>query len=250
MTGVRATSGALSAPFFWGKHLQADYDSNKGSSEPQFKRKITEISVQKRNSHRRAIYLDGEFAFGVDEEIVARYGLKVGSELADADLLRILQKEETLKAKEVALRSLSVRARSRKEITDRLTRKGFTSDIVSQVADDLEQAGLIDDSEFARAWVRERLRTRPKGRQMLRLELRQKGIDNQTAESAIQEAFADVDETLLAAELLKRRLGRYQGLDKEKIRRRMADFLLRRGFNRETVRQTLAEVWKREIDES
>ena len=219
---------------------EASPQTTEGESPP--KRKITQISVQKKNPHRRSVFLDGEFAFGLNEEIVVKYKLQVGSELEDADLLQILQKEEALKAKESALNYLSVRAHSRKEIVDKLTQKGYDRNIVAQVADDLEAVGLVNDLEFSRAWVKERLRIRPRGRRMLGQELWQKGIAKEVAEKAIQEAFEKVDERQLAAELLKRRLGRYQGLEKEKAKRRMADFLLRRGFDWETVKEALTAV--------
>jgi regulatory protein len=215
------------------------------------KRKITQISVQKKNPHRRSVFLDGEFAFGLNEEIVAKYDLQVDSQLEDADLLEILQKEETLKAKDAALNYLSVRARSRKEIVDKLTQKGYDKDIVAQVTDDLEEVGLVNDSEFSRAWVKERLHIRPRGRRMLGQELWQKGIAKEVAEKAIQEAFEKVDEGQLAIELLKKRLSRYQGLDKNKAKRRMTDFLLRRGFDWETVKEALTAIWEeKEIDEN
>jgi len=214
-------------------------------------RKITQISVQKRNPHRRSIFLDGQFAFGLDEQIVAEYNLQVGSDLDDATLLHILQKEETLKAKEAALCYLGVRARSRKEIVDRLTQKGYDKDIVALVAEDLERVGLVNDLEFSRAWVKERLRARPRGRRMLKQELWQKGIPKEMAEKAIQEAFEEVSERELAKELVRRRLDRYQNLEKKKAERRMADFLLRRGFDWEAVKEALTEVWEeKKIDES
>jgi regulatory protein len=121
-------------------------------------RKITQLSVQKKNPHRRSIFLDGEFAFGLNEEIVAKYNLRVGSELENADLLQILQKEEALKAKDAALNYLSVRARSRKEIVDKLTQKGYDRNIVAQVADDLEKMGLRLSKRPSRKLMRDNWR--------------------------------------------------------------------------------------------
>ncbi len=231
--------------------MQIEYHSKEKSPESSPKRKITQISVQKKNPHRRSIFLDGEFSFGLNDEIVAKYNLRVGSELEDADLPQILRKEEALKAKDAALNYLSVRARSRKEIVDKLTQKGYDRNIVAQVADDLEAVGLVNDLEFSRAWVKERLQIRPRGRRMLGQELWQKGIAKEVAEKTIQEAFEKLDEGQLATELLKKRLSRYQGLEKNKAKRRMTDFLLQRGFDWETVKEALTAIWEeKEIDES
>lgn len=212
-------------------------------------RKITAISPQKRNPHRRSVFLNGEFAFGLSEEVIEKYRLRVGSEIDEETITQILEKDEVARARDSALRYLSYRPRSKKEVIDKLSEKGYNESTIAKVIEDLIKAGLIDDLEFSRMWARDRLKNRPKGRRLIAQELWQKGVADEISRRAIEEVFRDVDEGEIAATLLERRLRRYRDLDQVRAKRRMFEFLLRRGFDRETIGKVVAEAWRKLEDE-
>jgi regulatory protein len=202
--------------------------------------RITKIESQKKNPKRRSIFLDGEFAFGLDEEVLYKYGLKEGEELDQKKIGQILESEVKKESKDAALKFLSYRMRSEKEVRDKLKKKEFANDLIDEVIKDLKRINLIDDSNFASAFVRDKISNKPQGKILLKQELWKKGIKDETIEKVLKEYFEDEEEELnLAKNLLEKRKKRYENLDKNIAKRRMMSFLLRRGFSYEIVKQAL-----------
>jgi len=152
---------------------------------------------------------------------------------------------------DAALRLLAVRPRSVAELRDRLERKGFATPEIDTCLARLTEGRLLDDAAFARAWVRDRILLAPRGRRLLLQELRRKGVDGSTGEAAVDEVLREEDVSEL---LLARRAGaawaRRQSRDtaaalllegrssrREKARRRLTGFLLRRGFVGEALQE-------------
>ncbi|HSA40645.1 MAG TPA: recombination regulator RecX [Mycobacterium sp.] len=135
-------------------------------------------------------------------------------------------------AQNVCLRLLTARARTRAELTDRLTGRGYSDDVIATVLGRLERAGLLDDAEFAREWVRSRQEFAGKGKRALAVELRNKGVDAEIIAEALAGIDADTErrraEELVAARLRRERLA--DG-DEMKITRRLVGMLARRGYS-------------------
>lgn len=204
---------------------------------------VTKIETQKKNPRRKSIYLNHKFAFGLDEETLFKHGLRVGDRLTDEKIESILQTERKRKAKEIALNFLSYRSRSEKEISDKLKKKGYSPENIEGVISDLKRVNLLNDYEFACGWIKDRLKNRPRGLALLRQELFKKGIEKEIIEKALDEFYPKEDEVKIASDLIKRRKKRYEGLDKKLARKRMSDFLLRRGFSYEVVKEILGEIF-------
>ncbi|MBC7225777.1 MAG: RecX family transcriptional regulator [Thermoflexales bacterium] len=200
---------------------------------------ITALRVQKRNRNRVNVYLDGRFAFGLAAIEAAR--LRVGQVLSDEDIARLRQRDTAERAAERALDLLSYRPRSEAEIRERLAER-YDAETAGEVLERLRRSGLVDDREFARYWVQNRLQHNPRGAMALRQELRQKGVD----ESAIEEALAEYDEEEAAARAAEAARRKLRGLAPDLFRRRLMDYLLRRGFPygivRAVVQQILADI--------
>ncbi|GAC70830.1 regulatory protein RecX [Gordonia soli] len=153
---------------------------------------------------------------------------------------------------DAALRLLGVRARSRQEMRDRLTKKGFEPAVVDDVMTRLDRSQLLDDDDFATEWVRSRHMHSGRGRVALRQELRQKGVDSAIIENALEE-IDPAGERAIAARLVERKLSvsdaelaQQDRVHREKVFRRLAGMLLRRGYPQslaiEVVEQVLAET--------
>jgi len=202
--------------------------------------RITKIEPQKKNPKRRSVFLDERFAFGLDEEVVYKYGLKVGQELEQKKIDQIIEAETKKEAKEIALRFLSYRMRSEKEVRDKLKKKEFAEDLIIEVIKDLKRVNLVDDYEFASAFIRDRISNNPRGKILLKQELWKKGIKKEIIEKSLREYFKDENlELILAKELLQKRKKRYENLDENVAKRRLMSFLLRRGFSYDIVKQVL-----------
>ena len=206
-------------------------------------RKITALVVQKRNPNRVNIYLDGEYAFGV-ARIVAAW-LKVGSEL-DEKKIEQLQAEDTREwAYQQAMLFLSYRARSESEIRQNLRKHETPESVIDLTLDRLRQDGLANDNEFAQAWVENRSTFRPRSRRMLAMELRQKGLDNESMQSALK----NVDDEPLAYEAGNKRANRFKDLEWSEFRKKLSEFLARRGFSYSVVAPVVTRVWNEMHDQ-
>ncbi len=142
-------------------------------------------------------------------------------------------------AREIALRRLSVRARSRKELEQDLKSRDVPADAAAQVLDRFTELGLIDDAAFAEEWVEARGRRSGAGR--LQQELRLKGV----GEEHIAEAIGGRDDEAdlrNARELAARKAASMTGLDTVVRRRRLNAFLARRGFSSAVIRRVIGEV--------
>lgn len=135
--------------------------------------------------------------------------------------------------KERALRLLSVRSRSKHELRQRLLRAEFEPEEVEAALADLEAVGLVDDEAFARE-LAEHQRRKGLGRRAGMAGLRAKGIDRDLAER-IAEDVSPEDEAEMALEVAAKRLPRIRGLEPETRRRRLMDYLLRRGYDHQTA---------------
>jgi regulatory protein len=141
------------------------------------------------------------------------------------------------------LRLLSFRPRTRAELRQRLLRRGFSEDLVSQVLARAEEAGLVDDRAFARLYAEERLATRPRPRRLVAAELRAKGVEARLAVEAARTAFPELSEEELARRALAEKKGRWEGLPKPVALRRAYAFLLRRGFSPDLSRRIVEEAF-------
>lgn len=206
-------------------------------------RTVTAIEPQKRDPNRISVFLDGEFAFGLHQDVLLECGIARGDQLSEERIAAIQAMEERRRAKEKALRLLAVRSRSRKELSDRLRLAKFPAPAIEAALAEMERLGFIDDAGFAQAWGRNRTATRPTGLYMLRQELRQKGLTDEDVEKGLHAAFQEKSEAELARELASRRKKILATLPEEKAKKRLQDFLLRRGFAWELVHE-LIEAWE------
>jgi regulatory protein len=139
------------------------------------------------------------------------------------------------KAKSYAYRLLAIRPRSIKEIKEKLKKKGFEEGLVLEVIDYLEKLDYLNDHQFASAWVNNRISTKPVGLRKLRYELKDKGIDNKIIEEALNKLKENYNEYEAACDLAKSRMKKLSKVDRIKVKRRIFDYLLRRGFSYELV---------------
>lgn len=194
------------------------------------KGKITKISQQKRQG-RVNIYVDGKFFAGVDEEVLFKYNLYKGKEVDKKGLNAILDEEERIKGWNYALKLISYRMRTEKEIKDRLAKKGYNIDIIQNIIKRLKELELIDDEKFAEMWVKERIKAHPRSNFVLIQELFRKGIDIEMAKSIVERIVDANIRHKMIQQLIKKAEKRYKNEDKNKRRRLILSYLSRRGFS-------------------
>jgi regulatory protein len=199
---------------------------------------ITALQVQKNNQQRVSVFLDGEYAFSLD--VLAAASLQRGQMLSDAQIAALAGDDEHTRAYQSALRLLAIRPRSRAEIERALRGKSYAPEAVSAAVERLEQNDYLNDAEFARIWIEDRGRFRPRSAQALRHELSRKGV----AADEITAALSDADDESAAWLAVQPRLPAWRSLPPDDAQKKLYGFLARRGFGWETTRR----IWRRAFE--
>lgn len=236
--------------------------------------KITAISPQKRKG-RFNIFIDGEFAFGIDEDTLVQEGLIVGKEISELEVGELEEKSEVGKLYQKALRFLEYRPRSERELYNYLKKKPAITEALKNAEDTeiirerilkkLKQLNLLNDEEFARWWVEQRRNSRnPRGIRAIQSELYRKGVEREIIEQVLKTnekpATPATTETLkenentevaLAAKAAQNYLKK---LNKPippipptppkhwELKRKLGAYLARRGFDWDTIKTTVDKL--------
>lgn len=200
---------------------------------------ITALEKQERRQ-RVNVCLDGVYSFSLSVTVLAEEGLHIGTELTAEQVQALQEADARYTGYQAALRLLSIRPRSEKDLRERLQRRRVPPVLIEEIIEKLRGQGYVDDAEFARSWVETRELTSPRSKRLLVWELRRKGIAGETV-AAATEAISDDDAAYRAVAKRARTL---RSADAEEFRRRLGDFLLRRGFSWDTVRRTTSRLWE------
>ncbi|MBN1202125.1 MAG: RecX family transcriptional regulator [Anaerolineae bacterium] len=205
-------------------------------------RVITALEVQKRNKDRVSVYLDGEFAFGLPVIEAAR--LHKGQTLSADEIAALRTIDAVARAVDQAVRLLARRPYSTAEIRRNLAGKEIAPSVIDEALARLAGLGYVDDHAFARYWVENRERFKPRGPRALQHELRQKGI----APTIIEAVLADLDVFDSAYRAAQPKLQRLRGLSRRDFRDSLGAFLARRGFNYDIIQEVINQLIS-ELDE-
>lgn len=198
---------------------------------------ITAIEPQQKDPKRVNVYLDGEFAFGLSRLVAA--WLKVGQKVDEARLEKLQADEAREQAYQQAMLFLSFRARSEAEVRKNLEKHKLPPAVIEETVSRLREERLLNDSQFAQDWVANRSEFRPRSKRALSIELKRKGL----AEPAIQSATEAVDESALAYAAAEKRVRRLEGLEWNEFRKKLGEFLARRGFAYDVIAPTVKRLW-------
>ena len=215
--------------------------------------KITQVEPQKNNPHRFNIYLDGQFAFGADEDLVVDHRLVVEKIVESGDLEKILFDAEIGKLMERIYRLSNIRMRSEKEIRNYLKELSFKRKVkgeeeispivIESTIDRAIKKTLIDDEEFAKNWVESRRRSKYKGNRAIMSELIQKGVDRHIIVEVLQEDGETQEK--LAEQALEKKMTIWKNLSDMVVKKKATEYLMRKGFEYSLVKETIAKFFKK-----
>jgi regulatory protein len=149
--------------------------------------------------------------------------------------------EEFKKARQYAYLLLRFRARSVSEFKQKLAGHGYGDATIDQLTDDFKDRGLLDDAKFAKLWVQDRLHLKPMGKLKVRQELEAKGLDDVSIDAAWNEAAGDDSEYEAVKQLAQKRISQLKGVDALARKKRVYDFLKRRGFSYDVITKVIKE---------
>jgi regulatory protein len=204
---------------------------------------ITKIVEQKRRANRRNVFLDGRFAFGLSDNVVAKFRLREGMTLSPEQVTEIAAGEVRQECLDWGLRYLQTRMHSRAELRRKLMRREFGEGVIDGVLDDLTRLGYLDDARFAKAKAASAAEHKHHGRRRAYVELVKAGVKKEEAEAALNEVYADKGDSLaMARALAEKKAGSLKRLEPVVARRRLAGMLMRRGFDYDVVKPVIDEV--------
>jgi len=187
---------------------------------------MPEITGVRERRGKARIWVEGELWAEIDADVATERGLREGVALSSEELEEVRVAGERALATGRALHFLGYRARSRREVRDRLRRYGYREETVEAVLRRLEELGYLNDEEFARTAAREKARRY--GPRRVSAELRRSGVDAELAQDVVEEEFASRGEVQEARSAAARRYNR-GGSNAEA--RRVYGFLMRRGYS-------------------
>lgn len=198
---------------------------------------ITALELQKRDTERVNVFLDGEYAFSVS--LIQAAALRKGQELSAAEIVTLRYESDINKAVDTAARFLSYRPRSVAEIRQHLAKKSLPQPVIDTALERLSQMGYVDDVAFARFWIEDRSRFKPLGPKALRYELRRKGVADMVIDEVLDDIFNVEDAAYRAAQQGARRL---RQITRREFKERVGVFLLRRGFSYAAIQDAVARL--------
>jgi len=206
----------------------------------------TEITFQKKKSDRVSLFVDGEFLDGFYLDVIRDADIHKGDIITEETYLQLMKQECRFRLRDQFYRWLAVRNHSAGEIKKKCFAKGYDSSEINAVIEEFVNRKLLDDSLFARQFAKEKAGSKAWGPVKIRMALSQKGIKKSYIDAALQDLFPEsdvVDQLMKAAASAKKRLLRTDpGIKRKK---KLTDFLLRRGFPGHLVFEKVEYVLKK-----
>lgn len=203
---------------------------------------ITSVEQDAKQHRRYHIYMDQaqEPMLSVHEDLLIRHRLFKGLELTESAITDIQAEDNQYRAYAMAVNYLGFRPRTSKEIERYLQRKEIEIEPIAYAIERLKQERLIDDDDYARRFAESRLRSGGKGRLLIQQELKMRGVDKNTADSASRELGRDVEQA--SADQAAAKKWRSMTGELYDKRRKLIQFLLRRGFPMDVAMQAVKQA--------
>jgi regulatory protein len=211
--------------------------------------RITAITIQKHNSSRCSVFVNGEFAFGCSIDIVERYALRTGAELTAVLLDELKHHDDALRTRQLAYAFIAFKPRTKHQVRQRLIAKQCTPAHVEETLDLLEELGYLNDKRYARMFIHDTLRRKHVGLEKIRTDLRSRGISDYDIDDVLSDLVADEAlsaqsrNNALAAARKKFSVLAHKESDSYKQRQALRAYLHRKGFTRAEIDDALREVF-------
>jgi len=204
--------------------------------------RVTEIKKLKGRQKYRVLYLDGIKSGNFFEESLFKFDIKEDSYLSEKELNQLQKFQDEKEAERIAINYLSYKPRSINEVRRKLWSKKISDAIIDITIEKMKSYSYLDDEKYTCGWIEERIRTRGFSSSKIKSELFLKGISKEIIENNLTEIYTPELEIKTAKSLAKKQIRKYKALDKKVIRRRIINFLLRKGYNYSTIESVLPEV--------
>lgn len=204
---------------------------------------ITKIEVQKNKKDRVNIYIDEEYSFSCSMELVYSHELKKDKSIDVDEIKDVIEDDNYIYCKEVALRYVERSLKTEKEVEVKLKQKGFEQGIINRAMDFLKQYNFVNDNMYVKCYVKEKIKK--DGVNKIKYNLAKKGIKDYLIEQEINKINIDsnsYNNNLMEIARKKYELLNKKETDKLKVKKKVYDYLLRKGFLWEEAKRVLNDL--------
>lgn len=204
--------------------------------------KITKLERQKHKDTRVSVFVDDEYAFSVQDELVIEYNISLGQDVTLLPLDKIKQEDSYKTCLSVAFKHMSVSEKSEKQMRDFLIKKQFDLNTVDRVISRLKELNYIDDLSFASSFIEHSKKT---GKRALEYKLKLKGIPQDIIDIALENETDSMQEEK-AFLLAEKQLPKYSKYDIYEQKRRINAYLGQHGFGWEVAQTVIEKLFNKE----
>lgn len=202
--------------------------------------KITKITTQKRKE-RYNVFIDDHYAFPISEDVMIKFRIFKGMEVDKKLREEILAADDVSKAYSRALAYLSGHLRAEQEVQKKLREKEIPEPTIQATLAKLRDLNLVNDEQYAESYVRTMARTSDKGPIVIKRSLRQKGVLENDIERGLAE-YSDEDQVTNGVEIAKKLAHHYQREPLSKMRQKVYQGLMTKGFSGDIITQVLDQT--------
>lgn len=181
-----------------------------------------------------AVYIDGEYAVTLDTMTLIKNHIKAGAEISDEELHSLIQQSEKQRANEKALNLITYRDHSKKELKEKLSRT-YSAETAEEIAEKMQEAGLVNDEEYARKYADELLRKKHMSMRGIEFKLREKGISSEIIQIIKEEL--EFDPVSEIQQVLAKKYPTYA--QDEKVKKRAIAALQRLGWSWSNIKNAM-----------
>ncbi|WP_123054397.1 recombination regulator RecX [Clostridium sp. JN-1] len=205
------------------------------------KKVVTKIEIQKNNGKRVNVYINQEFAFACSTELIYMYNIVKGKNLELENIKEIVDQDNYIKCKSLALKIIERSYKTEKQVVDKLVRKEYGNHTIDRVVDFLKKYKFLDDEKFIRTYIDEKIKSQ--GKNKIRCALIKKGIDKLSIESELEKIDA-LTEKKYALKLARKKYDvvKKTGVNYKKIYKKLGNYLISRGYNVNIIKDVLNDV--------
>jgi regulatory protein len=210
--------------------------------------KVTAVEVQKRNKKRVNIYIENEYAFSCDMELVYKHTIKVGSSFDAEEIEKIVENDNYVKAKRDALSFLERSYKTESEVCSKLQKKGYDEKTINRVIDFMREYKFVDDEKYINLYINDKLNSQ--GRKKIVFDLRKKGVGEDALSGNIDKIHrcTEVETAYKLAEKKYAVLSK-RYTEKQKLNNKLSQYLFSRGYSWDIIKEVLRGLLKTEIHE-
>lgn len=190
--------------------------------------------AQKR-AGRYNVYLDEKYAFPISEAVMIKYRVFKGMEVDEQLQAEMIAADNVSKAYTRALDYLSHQLRTEKEVHDKLRDEDVDEGVITATMQQLRELHLLNDQQYADAYVRTAKRTSDKGPRVIRQKLRLKGVGEQLIDDALAGQFSTDDRLDNATQLAQKLAHRYERQAFKTMLQKVRQGMMSKGFDGETI---------------